>query len=38
MASLKRVTHKNGRIVYRIVISLGMMSRDIDAPSISPVP
>lgn len=23
MASLKRVTHKNGRIVYRIVISLG---------------
>ena len=23
MASLKRVTHKNGRVVYRIVISLG---------------
>ena len=23
MASLKRVTHKNGRVVYRIVICLG---------------
>ena len=27
MASLKRVTHKNGRVVYRIVICLGYDSR-----------
>lgn len=27
MASLKRVTHKNGRVVYRIIISLGYDSQ-----------